>query len=116
MSSLSKFIGRHSKPLPELDVAHPLIHELSAALRTLDAMPLTSKAEVASWYVASAGFQERLHSEWAGVYNSLPHELEHYLVDADIRAKDAGYANYQRKILAALLTPEDPIQSSQPAP
>jgi len=90
------------------------IHELRAALRALDAMPLTSKKEVEGWYEASAAFQAKLRSEWASVYDSLPHELEHYLVDADIRAKDPGYASYQRKILAALLAPEEPIQLPEP--
>jgi hypothetical protein len=77
-------------------------------------MPLTTKEEAESWYEASDAFRKRLSSEWASIYDSLPHELEHYLVDADIRAKDAGYADYQRKILAALLAPEAPIQLPEP--
>lgn len=88
MSLLIKLIGRSSKPLPLLDQTHPLVRELKPALRALDAMPLTKKEEVASWYAASEAFQKRLRADWSSIYDSLPHELEHYLVDADIRAKD----------------------------
>ena len=110
MSLLAKLLGRSSQPLPRLDQAHPLVREFKAALRILDALPLTKKEEVESWYVASEVFQKRLRSDWSSIYDSLPHELEHYLVDADIRAKDAGYAKYQREMLSALLAPEEAIQ------
>lgn len=76
-------------------------------------MPLKKKEEVESWYAASDAFQKRLRSDWSGIYDSLPHELEHYLVDADIRAKDPGYARYQRDLLASLLASESPIQPSE---
>ena len=96
-----------------LDHTHPLVRELKAALRSLDALPLTKKEEAESWYVASAEFEKRLHSDWSSIYDSLPHELEHYLSDADIRAKDPAYADYQRKLLASLLAEEEAIQPPQ---
>jgi hypothetical protein len=113
MSLLAKLIGRSSQPLPQLDHAHPLVRELKAALRALDALPLTKKEEVESWYAASEVFQKRLRADWSSIYDSIPHELEHYLVDADIRAKDPGYARYQRDLLASLLAPEEAIQPPQ---
>jgi hypothetical protein len=113
MSLLTKLLGRSSQPLPQLDHAHPLVRELKDALRALDAIPLTKKEEVESWYVASDAFQKRLRSDWSSIYDSLPHELEHYLVDADIRVKDPGYARYQRDLLASLLAPEEAIQPPQ---
>lgn len=71
----------------------------------LDALPISTKQERERWYEQSDGFEKRLRTDWSHIYDSLPHELEHYLVDADIRAKDAGYAAYQRKLLAILLSP-----------
>ncbi len=53
--------------------------------------------------MAAAAFEKRLRTDWSSIYDSLPHELEHYLVDDDIRAKDAGYARSQREKLAVLL-------------
>jgi hypothetical protein len=41
MSLLEKIIGRSARPPPKLDLEHPLVMELSAALRVLDAMPLS---------------------------------------------------------------------------
>jgi hypothetical protein len=113
MSLLTKLLGRSPRPLPQLDHAHPLVRELKAALRALDALPLTNQEEVKRWYAASESFDKRLSSDWKSICDSLPHELDHYLCDADIRAKDPGYARYQRDILASLLEPEEAIQPPQ---
>jgi hypothetical protein len=110
MSLLTKLLDRSSRPLPQLDHAHPHVRELKTALRALDALPLTNKEEVGAWYAASGAFQKRLRTDWNSIYDSLPHELGHYLSDADIRAKDSAYADYQRKLLTSLLAPEEAIQ------
>ncbi len=99
----------HSQP----DHSHPLVRELKAALRVLDALPLSTKEDMERWYDASDAFRKRLRSDWGSIYDCLPHELEHYLDDADIRAKDAGYTEYQRKLLMALLAPEESIAKGQ---
>jgi len=113
MSLLAKLIGRSSRPLPKLDLEHPLVVELSLALQALDALPLSTEDERALWSEAAQAFERKLRTDWSSVYDSLPHEVEHYLDDADIRAKDAGYASYQRKLLAPLLAPREPIQPPQ---
>ncbi len=81
-------------------------------------MPISSKEEVAAWEVEAEKLRERLYEDYKEVYDSLPHEIEHYLVDVDIRAKDPGYAKYQAEQLVELLSlPEEmPNQSPEPMP
>jgi hypothetical protein len=118
MSILAKLLGRKAHPQPKLDLSHPLVIELSRELRALDALPISTKAERIVWSDAARSFLKKLRTDWASIYDSLPYELEHYLVDADIRAKDPGYTTYQRKLLAELLTPEEtePNQAPEPTP
>jgi len=101
----------HRRPAPKLDLQHPQVIALSEKLRALRAMPIGSKEEQAAWYAEADRLREYLHHECVDVYDSLPHELEHYLVDADIRAKDPGYAQHQENILADLLSP--PSEAAQ---
>ncbi len=89
---------------PSLDTASPLVRALSADLRALEALPIQSKGDRANWYSEASKIQSKLRGEYAAIYDSLPHELEHYLVDADIRAKEPAYAENQKRQLAALLT------------
>ncbi len=89
--------------LPEQLGHDPLMRELKAALRALDALPLKTKEDLEHWYKAADAFRGRLNSEWESISAALPHELEHYLCDADIREKDPIYTGYQRKLLSALL-------------
>ena len=67
-------------------------------------MPLSTKDDRARWYIAADRFREKLRRDYLPIYDSLPHELEHYLADADIRAKDVSYAQYQKSKLGGLLT------------
>ena len=66
-------------------------------------MPITSEAERRAWAEQAGLLREKLDQEYVEIYSSLPHEIEHYLVDEDIRAKEPGYAKYQEGILAELL-------------
>ena len=68
-------------------------------LHALDAMPLSTRDERAMWYAAADKFREKLRGDYASLYDSLPHELEHYLADADLRAEDPSYALYQKRKL-----------------
>jgi len=95
----------HPRNLPPLDLQHPLVIELAAELRVLDALPISTPEDRAIWENSRWAFDEKLRTVWSSVYASLPHELEHYLCDVDIRAKDPGYAEYQRDSLAMLLNP-----------
>lgn len=91
---------------PPLDLTNPLVRALSAELRALDAMPISTKEERRAWSEMADVFEKRLRTDWTSIYDSLPHEVEHYLNDLELRAKDAGYASFQRQLLAALLTPD----------
>ena len=66
-------------------------------------MPITTKEERALWDAEAEKLRDRLYEDYKEVYDYLPHELEHYLVDSDIRAKDPGYFKYQEDILSELL-------------
>ncbi len=87
---------------PPLDPANPLVRDLCDDLRTLEALPISSNEERAKWYAEASRFRTKLRGEYAPIYDSLPHELEHYLSDADIRAKEPAYAENQKRQLAAL--------------
>jgi|GEM_PF-1765820 len=112
-SLLAKLFGPKSPRVP-LDLQNPVVQELSAELQVLDVLPIATKEEREAWESARQSFEKKLRSVWSGVYDSLPHEIEHYLCDVDIRARDAGYARYQRERLACLLTPENGSPSKQP--
>jgi hypothetical protein len=101
MSVFGKIFRRRS--YPPLDLAHPQTVALSKRLRALRAMPIATEEERKEWYAAAERLEETLHVEFKDIYDSLPHEITHYLVDADIRAKDPGYAKYQESLLADLL-------------
>lgn len=104
-------------PVPQLDLNHPLVIELSMELRALDALPIGTMTERKDWEAKRWAFEKKLRTVWSSVYDSLPHELEHYLIDVDVRAKDSGYAHHQRKQLGALLglSPEKPNSEQRSA-
>ena len=103
---------------PPLDPTDPRVLQLSKELRALDALPIVTKEERKEWERARWVFDKKLRTVWNGIYDSLPHELEHYLDDMDIRAKEPEYAVRQREQLAVLFAPteKEPNQSSQPPP
>jgi hypothetical protein len=77
-------------------------------------LSIASKEERKVWHIEAEKLRRKLSSEYREVYDSLPYELEHYLVDADIRAKDAGYTRYQEQLLAELLTVPVEQDANQP--
>jgi hypothetical protein len=101
MNLLAKIFRRRT--YPPLDLAHPQTIALSKRLRALHAMPINTKEERKAWYAEAGKLEATLHVEYSEIYDSLPHEITHYLVDADIRAKDAGYTKYQEDLLSDLL-------------
>jgi hypothetical protein len=112
MSVLAKIFRRCVHP--PLDLAHPQTIALSKRLRALRAMPIQTKEERDAWDAEARRLEETLHVEYASIYNSLPHEITHYLVDVDIRAKDAGYAKYQEDLLEDLL--REPKEEANQSP
>ena len=105
MSFLAKIFRRRSRP--KLDVTHPQVVALAKRLRTLHAMPIGTKEEIAAWEALAEALRESLYEDCRDVYDSLPPEIEHYLVDVDIRARDPGYARYQENLLRELLSVPD---------
>ncbi|MBX3737998.1 MAG: hypothetical protein KF715_14980 [Candidatus Didemnitutus sp.] len=61
--------------------------------------PIETKEGREAWYFEIQQFRVKLGTTYASIYDSLPHELEHYLDDADIRAKDAGYRKKQEEFM-----------------
>ena len=101
MNLLSRlFRKRTMKPL---DWTNPKLARFTLELQHLDGLPLSSKEEVARWDAAADSLRQKIYAEYADIYDMLPHEIEHYLTDSDIRARDAGYAGYQRGLLAEIL-------------
>lgn len=85
-----------------VDLKNPLVQQLQADLHALDAIPFSTKDDRAKWNAAADQFREKLRRDYASIYDTLPHELEHYLADADVRARDASYAKYQKSRLGGL--------------
>jgi len=99
--------------ISKLDTSHPMLIALKIELSSLQALPITSKEERDIWYTEAQVFADKLHGNWSEIYDLLHHELEHYLTDADIRAKDEGYKKYQENLLSELL-PQKLNENSEP--
>ena len=72
-------------------------HEfLISALQTLAARPVTNRKELAAWRLEADRFEESLTPEQQG---TVPHFVWHYLADADIRLRNAGFrADQERRL------------------
>lgn len=81
-----------------------LAANLASELRELYSYNVSSKIDLDLWYQKSNLFQKRLHSIYAHLYDSLPHEIEHYLADADIRFKDPEYALSQNNLIQNIIS------------
>lgn len=114
MSFLSKLFRR--RVYPPLDLAHPQTIALSKRLRALHAMPITTEEERKAWDAVAQKLEETMHIAYSEIYDSLPHEISHYLVDMDIRAKDPGYMKYQEGLLSELLATPKEVANQSPEP
>jgi hypothetical protein len=70
---------------------------LVTELERLLSLPLDSKAQIEVWYAESEKVQRELPQRYPDL--EYPHEVWHFLADADIRARDGGYRQYQEKIM-----------------
>ncbi len=70
---------------------------LVTRLERLLSLPLDSKSEIDAWYAESQKLQRELPERFPDL--EYPHEVWHFLSDADIRARDAGYRQYQEQII-----------------
>ena len=75
---------------------------LVTELERLMSLPLGSKAERDAWYVESKRVQQALRERFANL--EYPHDLWHFLADADIRARDPGYRKYQEQMVTDYIT------------
>ncbi|HTH50105.1 MAG TPA: hypothetical protein VMB21_21510 [Candidatus Limnocylindria bacterium] len=73
----------------------------AAELQRLMALPLTSEAELTAWYEASAKLETVMEQKFPEL--EFPHEIWHFLSDADIRAKDASYRDRQHRLIAGYI-------------
>lgn len=80
-----------------------LIGALVADLKAISALPLIKKEDAIIWDDAADRFRAKLYSIYEEVYDDLPHEIEHYLTDTDIRLKDAGYKERQENFIRSLI-------------
>jgi hypothetical protein len=69
-------------------------------LQRLDALPLSTAADVEAWYRAARDVVERLR---ANPEMEVPELVWHYLSDADIRSRDDEYAQAQRERLRVVM-------------
>lgn len=81
-----------------------LLGALAADLKALSALPLLKKKDSEIWDDEADKFRSKLYSIYAEVSEYLPHELEHYLTDTDIRLKDSGYKERQEGFIRSLIS------------
>ncbi|MBI5423961.1 MAG: hypothetical protein HZA32_07720 [Opitutae bacterium] len=92
------------KPELQFDAAEaPLVRDYTSELERLVSFPVNDSVSLDEWYRRAAAFREITYSRFRSLYDRLPHELEHYLDDADIRLKDAGYKAVQDEFITNLL-------------
>ena len=73
----------------------------ASELQRLIALPLTNDAELAAWYEESAKLETVMEQKFPEL--EFPHEVRHFIIDADIRAKDAGYRDRQHRMIAGYI-------------
>ncbi len=73
------------------------------------ALPLSTKQDVEPWYAERDKTEKILKERFPNF--EFWHEVWHFLLDADIRARDAGYRDYQHGLIrgyVAFLRSEPP--------
>jgi len=69
---------------------------LITALQTLAARPVTNRKDLAAWRIEADRFEESLTPEQQ---DTVPQFVWHYLADADIRLRNAGFrADQERRL------------------
>jgi hypothetical protein len=66
-------------------------------LEHLLTLPIASKPDRDAWYVESKRIKKDLRERFPNL--EFPHDIWHFLADAEIRARDDGYRKYQEKIV-----------------
>ena len=81
-----------------------ILSALVVDLKALSDLPFKNAEDVAIWDAAAENFRSKLCSVYDELSRELPHELEHYLTDSDIRFNDAGYRDRQEKFIRYLIS------------
>ncbi len=69
---------------------------LITALQTLAALPVTNRKQLAAWKLEADQLEQSITEDEA---DYVPQFVWHYLADADIRLRNAGYrADQERKL------------------
>jgi hypothetical protein len=66
-------------------------------LEKLLSMPIGSEQELETWYAESKRVQAELPDRFPDL--NYPHEVWHFLADADIRSRDPGYRQHQERVI-----------------
>ena len=76
---------------------------IAEKLRKLSQMALVTRDDLASVNMCADQLLAELRAMEQSVYDSLPHFIEHYLADADIRLKDSRYCEEQQKQIVEII-------------
>jgi len=75
---------------------------LASELERLRALPLASKADAKAWLAEAAALERQLTTRFPDL--EFPHEIWHYLSDADIRAREPEYGAMQEQVVIDYIT------------
>jgi hypothetical protein len=75
---------------------------LASELERLRALSLSSKADAEVWRAEVAALERQLTTRFPDL--EFPHEIWHYLSDADIRVQEPEYGAMQEQVLTDYIT------------
>jgi hypothetical protein len=75
---------------------------LASVLERLQALPLASKADAKARLAEAAALERQLTTRFPDL--EFPHEIWHYLSDADIRAREPEYEAMQEQVVTDYIT------------
>jgi hypothetical protein len=100
------------------DVSNGPVVQLGEALQKLLRLSLQTQTDLKNWDEQAAMFSRLLRALPPDIYDRLPHEIEHFLNDTNIRLKDRSYAEGQeeemRNLVAFLIHGELPPRPGDP--
>ena len=80
-----------------------LFHSLASDIQALLDAAATNGQDSESWHDLADQLHVKLSSIYEPIYSRIPHELEHYLCDSDIRQKDEAYRRAQESEIMSYL-------------
>jgi hypothetical protein len=75
---------------------------LASEQERLRALPLSSKSDAEVWRPEAAALERQLTTRFPDL--EFPHEIWHYLSDADIRAREPEYEAMQEQVVTDYIT------------